>query len=1027
MHPLTRQPTLDSVFSWWSDRNPVGPNINLHAAAKPLMRLLYHRDALAFIRAQLGTPLSKETMEIYSSYLAYNYVSSSTKSAILVQLRTRVESEDEARAVTDSLGLHLIGDLLGSPDAEVRRAMCWILEGLAHHQTTTRAAMEYLVSLLSENLKTIESAAETLYRICGSFQGAQAAVDANVLEYVAKLLESLNEEVRKWTCNMLEELARHEITTRATVGYLVSLLRDGNLEVIESAAETLYRIATSPQGAQAAVDADVLECVAKLAEPANEKVRKWTYYMLGELVRHETTTGGNLKVIEIAVQTLYRISGSFEGAQAAVNANVLECVAKLLESPNEEVHKRTRHMLEELVRPETTAREAVEYLVSLLNSGNLKTIESAAETLYRICGSFQGAQAAVDANVLEYVAKLLGSPNEEVRKWTCDMLETLARHEITTRVTVGYLVPLLHGGNLKVIEIAAATLYRISGSSRYAQEAVDANVSESAAKLLESPNEEVRKWTKSQLSVLEPGVDLYSGGKFRVIESTAETLYRIATSPQGAQAAVEANVLECVAKLLESPNEIQKWTWYMLEELARHETTTRPATGYLVSLLRDGNVRVIESAAQTLYRISRSFRGAQVAVDANVLECVAKLLESPNEEVRKWTCGGNIKVIETTAKTLYRMSGSFRGAQAAVDANVLECVANLLESLNDEVRKHTWYMLGELARHETTTKGAMGYLVSLLSSGNLKNIESAAQTLYRVTTSPEGAKAALDAKVLECVAKLLESPNDEVRKWTWYMLGELARHETTTKATIGYLVSLLSGNLKNIESAAQTLYRISRLFRGTQAAVDANVLECVAKLLESPNERVQKGTCDMLGELARHEVTAPAVLGVNSCPPLVSLLRGGNIGIVWRVAHTLYRIATSSSPTYGEGSRTTSFNFKKGKMLNDQSSKITTSWHRDSSDATDTTHGESSAQRNERPQDYLQLLKINRMYSSLFEGFSLLHFTNAVISCSKLFALDWTVRFKKNNLTVEWRFGHLDGFSGALEQVTSFASSRSSG
>ncbi|KAJ7831486.1 armadillo-type protein [Mycena leptocephala] len=839
MHPLTRQPTLDSVFSWWSDRNPVGPNINLHAAAKPLM--------------------------------SYNYVSSSTKSAILVELRTRVESEDEARAVTDSLGLHLIGELLGSPDAEVRRAMCWILEGLAHHETTTRAAMEYLVSLLSENLKTIESAAETLYRICGSFQGAQAAVDANVLEYVAKLLESLNEEVRKWMCNMLEELARHEITTRATVGYLVSLLRDGNLEVIESAAETLYRIATSPQGAQAAVDADVLECVAKLAEPANEKVRKWTYYMLEEL-------------------TLYRISGSFGGAQAAVNANVLECAAKLLESPNEEVQKRTWHVLEELVCPETTARAAVEYLVSLLNSGNLKTIESAAETLYRICGSFQGAQAAVDANVLEYVAKLLGSPNEEVRKWTCDMLEELARHEITTRVTVGYLVPLLHGGNLKVIEIAAATLYRISGSSRYAQEAVDANVSESAAKLLESPNEEVRKWTCDILEDLarhettSPAVgyliSLLHGGKFRVIESTAETLYRIATSPQGAQAAVEANVLECVAKLLESPNEIQKWTWYMLEELARHETTTRPATGYLVSLLRGGNVKVIESAAQTLYRITRSFRGAQVAVDANVLECVAKLLESPNEEVRKWTCGGNIKVIESTAKTLYRMSGSFRGAQAAVDANVLECVAKLLESPNDEVRKYTWYMLGELARHETTTKGAMGYLVSLLSSGNLKNIESAAQTLYRVTTSPEGAKAALDAKVLECVAKLLESPNDEVRKWTWYMLGELARHETTTKATMGYLVSLLSGNLKNIESAAQTF--------------------------------------------------------------------GGNIGIVWRVAHTLYRIATSSSPTYGEGSRTTSFNFKKGKMLNDQSSKITTSWHRDSSDATDTTHGESTTQMSVR-------------------------------------------------------------------------------
>jgi hypothetical protein len=69
------------------------------------------------------------------------------------------------------------------------------------------------------------------------------------------------------------------------------------------------------------------------------------------------------------------------------------------------------------------------------------------------------------------------------------------------------------------------------------------------------------------------------------------------------------------------------------------------------------------------------------------------------------------------------------------------------------------------------------------------------------------------------------------------------------------------------------LYRISGSFRGAGAVVDANALECVAKLLESPNEEVRKWTCDMLGEVARHHTTAPAGWGVNTCQPLVSLLR----------------------------------------------------------------------------------------------------------------------------------------------------------
>jgi hypothetical protein len=70
MPPLTRQETRTSIYSWWSDSNPLlkGPTINLHAAAKPLMKRMYHRQALEFIKKNRGHPLSATTLEIYASY-----------------------------------------------------------------------------------------------------------------------------------------------------------------------------------------------------------------------------------------------------------------------------------------------------------------------------------------------------------------------------------------------------------------------------------------------------------------------------------------------------------------------------------------------------------------------------------------------------------------------------------------------------------------------------------------------------------------------------------------------------------------------------------------------------------------------------------------------------------------------------------------------------------------------------------------------------------------------------------------------
>jgi hypothetical protein len=72
MPPLTRTDTRTSVFSWWSDSNLLlryGPTINIHAVAKPLMKLMYHRQAKEFIKKNQGSRLSREMLEIYWSYL----------------------------------------------------------------------------------------------------------------------------------------------------------------------------------------------------------------------------------------------------------------------------------------------------------------------------------------------------------------------------------------------------------------------------------------------------------------------------------------------------------------------------------------------------------------------------------------------------------------------------------------------------------------------------------------------------------------------------------------------------------------------------------------------------------------------------------------------------------------------------------------------------------------------------------------------------------------------------------------------
>ncbi|KAJ7479269.1 armadillo-type protein [Mycena latifolia] len=628
-HPLTRQRTLESVRSWWSDRNPVGPNINLHAAAKPLMRAMYRRDALALIRKNRGTPLSSEDMEIYSSYLAYKYVSSSTKAEILRELGNRADSTDDARAVIDSGVLHLIDESLGSPDPKVRRAMCYLIGELARNKATAEPILSMdpclrLVSRLRDlNIEVIQSAIETLYWIAASPEGAEAAVEANVLDCIVQLLGSTDTTIRDWTTSTVGQLARHKSTVTAVLLVnpclgLISLFHDGTLERVESAAGELYWIRKSPEGRQAVADANWERYLPGLLESSKFKVRGKVCRIVAELACDESTVLGTLAVklciklallrlsdnkadiIESAVDALHwMITRWPPGAQAAMDENVLDHMVDLVSSPNIEVQRLAYDMLGELAREEITAQEQ---LVTLMKSHNNQVVISAAKILSRITSSPKGAQAAVDANVLDSLVYRLELKPGSDHDIFCNILTSLASHKSTEEAVLS------------------------------------ANLCPQLVSLLRNLKEE------------------------EVIQSATEALVLIAASPKGAQAALDAQVLDLVEEMLDL-GPLADYAWIanrmsqtlgvlrILERLATHESIMAALLSLnvstkLVSLFRLlGHSKlgysahaVPESAILALVKISEHPEGVAAIAATDFLAYASRLMEWPDHKVQLATC-----------------------------------------------------------------------------------------------------------------------------------------------------------------------------------------------------------------------------------------------------------------------------------------------------------------------------------------------------------------------------------------------------
>ncbi|KAJ7491408.1 armadillo-type protein [Mycena galericulata] len=478
MQTSQRPQSRPSIYSWWSDSNPGlhGPTMNIHTAAKPLMRFMYHRQALDFVKRNQGVGLSTETVEIYSVYLSYKHILPSTKAAVLRELYNRAEVESDARAMVESESpiLSEVPVLLASPDPEVRRWTCWMVGRLAYHESTAPAILREisctsLVSLLTlnpgEHAEITEAAIYALCRISHWPGGAQAAAEANLLKYIPRLLRFGNVEVQRWTCWLAGHPNEHVAGAAQYAVYQIAvgpngrqatwLLNDvigailwwNHSEVIC----VLSRIARWPHGAQALLqNGSALVYIARWLQSSEPHFRKWSCILVGNLAQHDSTAPAIVKLnprshleledddVEVVEKAVYVLSQVSEwppaGAAGELNPKPTEYLVELLDSQNTQILAGARALIKR-VDPHEVFVPTIR-LLSLLRNGDVSVTTEVIYTLHRIatCRSVERAQAMVGVDGLGCLFELLRLPNARIQRYCRKILTTLSGEVVSITV-----------------------------------------------------------------------------------------------------------------------------------------------------------------------------------------------------------------------------------------------------------------------------------------------------------------------------------------------------------------------------------------------------------------------------------------------------------------------------------------------------------------------------------------------------------------------------------------------------------------
>ncbi|KAJ6563302.1 armadillo-type protein [Mycena vulgaris] len=357
------------------------------------MKVMYDRQARALVEKNRGTTLSKETMDLYSAYLMFQSVGSSTKVAILRDLVERTASEADARTLVDS---HIIEEFLASAHPTTRQLASRLVAELAQYESLAGVATNLnlcfqLAHLLKdENCDIIQNAIVALAWISTVPSGADAILETDALAYIKRGLDSPDAKVRKMTCRMLNHVAATESGMAAVLALnpcmrLVSLLRDKDEEIVEYATATLARASESAGVVSAVAETKLPRYAMQLLYSPSREVRSGACCILGNLSSHKSTAmtvlaqnpcvrllqllgDDDIEVRKGAIRALATISMWPDGVQALSAANAPDRSWKLStwNSRDPKIKEWTRLMVGNLEAQFPASRSVVQFETVIL-------------------------------------------------------------------------------------------------------------------------------------------------------------------------------------------------------------------------------------------------------------------------------------------------------------------------------------------------------------------------------------------------------------------------------------------------------------------------------------------------------------------------------------------------------------------------------------------------------------------------------------------------------------------------------------
>ncbi|KAF8196832.1 armadillo-type protein [Mycena galopus ATCC 62051] len=242
------------------------------------------------------------------------------------------------------------------------------------------------------------------------------------------------------------------------------------------------------------------------------------------------------------------------------------------------------------------------------------------------------------------------------------------------------------------------------------------------------------------------------------------------------------------------------------------------------------------------------------------------------------------------------------GAYAIVNADAMDLISMLLESLDPPTRLRTYELVGRLASHECTAPVILELkpwrIVTLLRDhyDDFDAIEMATYASSQIARWVGGAEAIIKAQAIDCFLALLQSSKPSFERWACELVGRLASHESTVPAILDLepcrrLVALLHhSNSDVIEWATYALSQIARWPDGAQAVVKAKALDSVLVLLDSPRSATYA-----LSQIARWPDGAQAVVKAKALDSALVLLDSPGSKVREWIVELLGGLATHDS------------------------------------------------------------------------------------------------------------------------------------